>query len=156
MFSFLLRAAFWITVLAFLLPSAGNLANTQSSQPGSGYTNTALTGTEPAGQAQANSDMDAGEALNLAAKSAEDVLGFCDRNPDVCSKSGAVVQHVIDQTAYYGSRLFLWLTDKAKETAQSDETRAAAQPDPRDEGLQHQAPAFAVPAARPQPQMTGA
>ena len=153
MFSFLLRAAFWITVLAFLLPSAGNLANTQPTTQDSGYTNAALASGEPV---RKTDDMDAGEALTLAAKSAQDMMGFCDRNPDVCEKSGAVVKHVIDQTAYYGSRLFLWLTDKAKETTQTDETRAAAQPEPLHEGSQHQAPAYAVPAARPQPKMTGA
>ena len=154
MFSFLLRAAFWITVLAFLLPSAGNLTASQGTQQTSGVTNAALASTEPAQPAQA--DMDAGEALTLAAKSAEDVLGFCDRNADVCEKSGAIVQHVVNQTAYYGGKLFLWLTDKAKETTQAEETRAAAQPETPPAGSQHQAPAYAVPAARPTQLMTGA
>lgn len=154
MFSFLLRAAFWITVLAFLLPSAGHLTASQETQPANGFTNATLSANEPAKSTA--SDMDAGEALTLAAKSAEDVLGFCDRNADVCEKSGAIVRHVVNQTAYYGGKLFLWLTDKAKETTQAEETRAAAQPESPNKGTQHQAPAYAVPAARPDQLMTGA
>ena len=154
MFSFLLRAAFWITVLAFLLPSAGNLTASHTPQPETGFTTAALESGAPAEQAEP--DMDAGEALSLAAKSASDVLGFCDRNPDVCARSSAIVDHVINQTTYYGGQLFVWLTDKARETASDGQSRAAAQPEKSDTDAQHQAPAHAVPAARPLQQMTGA
>ncbi len=154
MFSFLLRAAFWITVLAFLLPSAGNLTASHTPQQETGFTNAALASGEPA--AQAEPDMDAGEALTLAAKSANDVLGFCDRNPDVCDRSSAVVNHVINQTTYYGGQIFAWLSDKARETTAEEKSRAAAQPENSDTDTQHQAPAYAVPAARPPQLMTGA
>lgn len=154
MFSFLLRAAFWITVLAFLLPSAGNLTASQTSQPETGFTNAALASGEP--DPKSEPDMDAGEALTLAAKSAEDVLGFCDRNPEVCDRSSAAINHVINQTVYYGGQVFVWLTDKARETTAERNSRAVAQPENSDTDTQHQAPAYAVPAARPLQQMTGA
>lgn len=154
MFSFLLRAAFWITVLAFLLPSAGNLTASHTPQAPTGFTNATLANAEP--DAKAEPEMDAGEALTLAAKSAEDVLGFCDRNPEVCDRSSAVINHVINQTAYYGGQVFVWLTDKARETTADDKSRVATPPENSDKDTQHQAPAYAVPAARPLQQMTGA
>jgi len=61
-------------------------------------------------------DINAGEMLGLAAQSAGDVLGFCDRNPDVCKRGGAVVGHIARQGSYYGAQAFLWLTEKARET----------------------------------------
>ena len=148
MFSFLLRAAFWITVLAFLLPSAGNLTASKEPLQASGYS-MAVAGGEA--EQPAEPDMNAGEALTLAAKSAEDVLGFCDRNPDVCERSSAVVRHVINQTTYYGGQLVMWLTERAKGTSQ-----AASQPESQNEDTQHQPPAYAVPPARTEQQMTGA
>lgn len=132
--SFILRAAFWLTVLAFLLPAAGFEITPK------GVSSTSTGGLQSAalveGESPASPDISATEALSLAARSAQDAMGFCERNPEVCERSGAVVSHVMRQTAYYGSQLFLWLTDKAKATTEQHE--------------QMQAPAEkALPAARP-------
>lgn len=118
--SFILRAAFWLTVLSFLLPTAGFQATAQN-----GGATPAAYG---AGNDAAPSDeIDAGEMLSLAAQSAGDVLGFCDRNPQVCERGHAVVAHVARQGAYYGSQAFLWLTEKAREQQQKS---PAAEPLP--------------------------
>lgn len=121
--SFILRAAFWLTVLAFLLPAAG-----YQGSPGAGaggVSNATYVEGQPGAEAR-QPDIGAGEMLSLAARSAQDVMGFCGRNADVCERSHAVVAHVANQTAFYGSKLFLWLTEKAREEAASQTEPAAA------------------------------
>jgi len=115
--SFILRAAFWLTVLAFLLPAAGFEITSKSVSSSGGVQSAALTDDGAA----AAPDISATEALSLAARSAQDAMGFCGRNPDVCERSGDVLSHVMRQTAYYGSQLFLWLTDKARATTEQHE-----------------------------------
>ncbi|HCX67497.1 MAG TPA: hypothetical protein DHK64_08150, partial [Rhodobiaceae bacterium] len=121
--SFILRAAFWLTVLAFLLPAAGYES---APQPAGleGFSSAALvsTGSAP----RPTDDIGAGEALTLAARSAQDVMGFCGRNPDICDKSHAIVSHVVRQTAHYGGMAIAWLTEKAREQGQG--VAAAAVP----------------------------
>ncbi len=107
--SFILRAAFWLTVLAFLLPAAGYETTPQPAGM-DGFSNAAYVS-----DATASEEIGAGEALTLAARSAQDVMGFCDRNPDICDKGHAIVGHVARQTAYYGGMALTWLTDKARE-----------------------------------------
>lgn len=121
--SFILRAAFWLTVLAFLLPTAGQQVAAQSS----------ATGVMPVGYSDGApvDDVDAGEMMSLAAQSAGDVLGFCDRNPQVCSRGGAIVSHVARQGSYYGAQAFLWLTEKARDTQKAGLETMAAEAAPR-------------------------
>ncbi|MDR3497776.1 MAG: DUF5330 domain-containing protein [Parvibaculum sp.] len=124
--SFILRAAFWLTVLAFLLPAAGYEISPTKARAQGGATSAAyVTGEETA---SAPPDIDAGEMLTLAAKSAQDVMGFCGRNPAVCERGHAVVAHVARQSAYYGGQLLLWLTEKAKEQQKDAETASAIAP----------------------------
>jgi hypothetical protein len=70
--------------------------------------------------------------LSLAAQSAGDVLGFCDRNPQVCSRGQAIVAHVVHQGSYYGAQAFLWLTEKARQTQKAgpEQTEQARTPRP--------------------------
>jgi hypothetical protein len=119
--SFILRAAFWLTVLAFLLPAVGyEIAPKGNASAQAGGMQSATLNADDL-TAEPQSDISATEALGLAAKSAKDAMGFCDRNPDVCERGGAIASHVIQQSAYYGSRLFLWLTDKARATSEKHE-----------------------------------
>ncbi|MBC7101646.1 MAG: DUF5330 domain-containing protein [Parvibaculum sp.] len=119
--SFILRAAFWLTVLAFLLPAAGYEMDPKPAGM-EGYSSAALV----TGAAPPTEDIGAGEALTLAARSAQDVMGFCDRNPDICAKSHAIVGHVVRQTAHYGGMALTWLTEKAREHEQG--AAAGSQP----------------------------
>ena len=122
--SFILRAAFWLTVLAFLLPAAGY--DSASRQPGTDGLSAAAYA-EGGSATAAKPDIDAGEMLTLAARSAQDMMGFCSRNADVCERSHAVVAHVAHQTAYYSSKIFLWLTEKAREEQEQKPAQGAAQ-----------------------------
>ncbi|MBX3508558.1 MAG: DUF5330 domain-containing protein [Parvibaculum sp.] len=110
--SFVLRAAFWLTVLAFLLPAPEHEGAAQAAARNGGVL--------PAGfeAAAIENEIGAGEALALAARSAQDVMGFCGRNPEVCEKSSAIAGHVMRQTTHYGSLAIVWLTEKAKEYQQ--------------------------------------
>lgn len=111
--SFILRSAFWLTVLAFLLPAANDDATARIA---GGYTAASL-GTPPEPAAP---EMGAGEALTMAARSAQDVMGFCSRNPDICARSHDILGHVMRQTTHYGGMALVWLTDKAKEHQQDN------------------------------------
>ncbi len=122
--SFILRAAFWLTVLAFLLPTAGQQTTAQNSN-GGGAIPASYTDETPA------DDIGAGEMLSLAAQSAGDMLGFCDRNPQVCSRGNAVLGHIARQGSYYGAQAFLWLTEKARETQNAGPDAMAADAMPR-------------------------
>ncbi|MDO8423547.1 MAG: DUF5330 domain-containing protein [Parvibaculum sp.] len=122
--SFILRAAFWLTVLAFLLPTAGQQATAQNNKSG-GAMSASYTDEAPA------DDIGAGEMLSLAAQSAGDVLGFCDRNPQVCSRGSAVAGHIARQGSYYGAQAFLWVTEKARETQSAEPDALAAETMPR-------------------------
>ncbi|MFZ3032601.1 MAG: DUF5330 domain-containing protein [Parvibaculum sp.] len=132
--SFILRAAFWLTVLAFLLPTGGNQATAQNDQTGM----VVPTAYDESGAAMPNNDVDAGEMLSLAAQSAGDMMGFCDRNPQVCSRGSAIVAHVARQGSYYGSKAFLWLTEKAQETQKAGPAAKAASTEPRPAPNSHQ------------------
>ncbi len=63
---FLLRMAFWLTVVAVLLPS-GTKSTSRDAQ------------------------IDAMQAATLAGAAVSDVRGFCDRQPDACVVGGKVV-----------------------------------------------------------------
>jgi len=114
--SFILRAAFWLTVLAFLLPSPEDETAARTAAAG-GYSAAALE----LSQEPPAPEMGAGEALTMAARSAQDVMGFCGRNPDICARSHDIFGHVIRQTTHYGGMALVWLTDKAKERQQPDQ-----------------------------------
>jgi hypothetical protein len=77
---FLLRMAFWLTIVLALLPAGG-------SQP----------------QAQANMpQIDAVDTLVAAGAAVSDMSGFCDRQPDAC-KVGVQAATVIGQRAQAGA-----------------------------------------------------
>ncbi len=153
--SFILRAAFWLTVLAFLLPAAGWQADSgQSAGAGmnpaapaapAAYVTHVPGGADGTTASAGQADMDAAEVLTLAARSAEDVMGFCSRNPDVCERSHAIVAHVARQTAYYGGKVLIWLTEQAKEQQRQHDTPGNA---PAPAAVTPPVPATAPPAAR--------
>jgi hypothetical protein len=83
---FLIRAAFWITVVIFLIP-VGDEA--------------------PPSAADVGEPINAFEAVGAAQSTIQDMGGFCDRNPDVCQISGRVA-HTFALKARTGA---LWVYD---------------------------------------------
>ena len=78
---FLLRVAFWLSVVLILLPSAPTGRN-ESGRPSIG----------------------AVEALGAAQAAVEDARGFCSRRPEAC-ETGAQAFHAFGQKAQYGTKM---------------------------------------------------
>lgn len=76
---FLLRMAFWLTVVCVLLPGSGEKATSPDAQ------------------------INAVQAATLASAAVTDVRGFCDRNPDACVVGGKVAT-AIGHRAEAGAR----------------------------------------------------
>jgi hypothetical protein len=79
---FLLRMAFWLTIVCVLLPGTGE--KTQSPE----------------------AKIDAVQAVTLASAAVSDMRGFCDRNPDACVVGGKVAT-AITHRAEAGARTII-------------------------------------------------
>lgn len=107
---FVLRAVFWLTIIAFILPvAAGGRSDSPPIVHDANYRD-GYTGNQVLVQTRADEpEVHARDLLLMAAQSANDLLGFCDRNPDVCVKSRAIAWYVGQQTLYYGGQAVSWL-----------------------------------------------
>lgn len=79
---FLLRMAFWVTIVCVLLPGTGE--KTQSPE----------------------AKIDAVQAVTLASAAVSDMRGFCERNPDACVVGGKVAT-AIGHRAEAGARTII-------------------------------------------------
>ena len=98
---FLLRMAFWLSVVCVLLPSGG----TKSTSP--------------------DAQIDATQAATLAGAAVSDVRGFCNRQPDACVVGGKVAV-ALGHKAEAGARtLYEFISAKLKEKSAPAEKAAA-------------------------------
>lgn len=79
---FLLRMAFWLTIVCVLLPGTGEKAQSPEAK------------------------IDAVQAVTLASAAVSDMRGFCDRNPDACVVGGKVAT-AISHRAEAGARTII-------------------------------------------------
>ena len=102
---FLLRMAFWLTVVCVLLPSGG------------------------AKQTSPDAQIDATQAVSLASAAVSDVRGFCDRQPDACVVGGKVAV-AIGHKAEAGARtIYEFITTKLNDKpAPADQAAPKAVP----------------------------
>lgn len=102
---FLLRMAFWLTVVCVLLPSGG----TQSTSP--------------------DAQIDAVQAASLAGAAVSDMRGFCARQPDACAVGGKVMV-AIGHKAEAGARtIYEFISAKLNEkSAPAEKTTAKLVP----------------------------
>ena len=102
---FLLRMAFWLTVVCVLLPSGG----TQSTSP--------------------DAQIDAVQAASLAGAAVSDMRGFCARQPDACVVGGKVAV-ALGHKAEAGARtIYEFISAKLNEkSAPVEKTTAKAAP----------------------------
>ncbi len=113
---FLVRIAFWVTVVALLLPSP------DSATPDSGITGAPM--------AASFSDERVEEQLNLtdvagaAMASADDVLSFCDRNPQTCETGWTIAVHVQAQVKHYGALALDWVATQQNSNTPAHQPRA--------------------------------
>src|SRR5476649_1324595 len=101
---FLLRMAFWLTVVCVLLPSG-----TKSNSP--------------------DAQIDAAQAASLAGVAVSDMRGFCDRQPDACVV-GSKVAIAIGHKAEAGARtIYEFINSKLTEkSAPTDNATAKLVP----------------------------
>jgi hypothetical protein len=97
---FLLRMAFWLSVVCVLLPSG-----TKSTSP--------------------DANIDATQAVTLASAAVSDARGFCDRQPDACVTGGKVAV-ALGHKAEAGARtIYEFITAKLSEKSAPEEKTAA-------------------------------
>jgi hypothetical protein len=103
---FLLRMAFWLTVVCVLLPGGG-----KSTSP--------------------DAQIDAAQAATLAGAAVSDMRGFCDRQPDACVVGGKVAV-ALGHKAEAGARtIYEFISAKlAEKSAPAEKTVAKAAPAP--------------------------
>jgi len=102
---FLLRMAFWLTVVCVLLPGGSNNSTSPDAQ------------------------IDATQAASLAGAAVSDVRGFCDRQPDACVVGGKVAI-AIGHKAEAGARtIYEFINSKLTEkSAPADKATAKLVP----------------------------
>jgi len=102
---FLLRMAFWLSVVCVLLPGSG--AKSPDSQ------------------------IDATQAMTLAGAAVTDMRGFCERQPDAC-KVGGKVAVALGHKAEEGARtLYELVSTKLNEKGKPADKTAASKPEPK-------------------------
>jgi hypothetical protein len=109
---FLLRVAFWLTIVLILLPTGG------SKDPNAARQGTAISATE---------------AVSAASATVSDMSRFCSRQPDACAV-GAQAATVLGQRAQAGAKmLYEFLTERYG--PQATGSIAASSPLPRSAGM---------------------
>jgi hypothetical protein len=100
---FLLRMAFWLTVVCVLLPSGSN-------------------------NASPDAQIDATQAASLATAAVSDVRGFCGRQPDACEVGGKVAV-AIGHKAEAGARTLIeFISTKVNEKSAPEKAPAKFAP----------------------------
>lgn len=128
---FLLRVAFWLSVVVILLPSA----------PTSN---------------QGRPQVGAVEALGAAQAAVEDARGFCSRRPDAC-ETGSQAFHTFGQKAQHGAKiLYEFLSDRFAEAPAAprkdrEETGSIARPGRHTLSAEDALPGWRGPESRPVP-----
>ncbi len=89
---FLLRMAFWLSVVCVLLPSSG--------------------GKQPASQ---TAQIDATQAVSAAGATFADLSGFCDRQPDACVVGGQVAVAFGAKAQEGAKTIYEFITEKLNE-----------------------------------------
>ncbi|MBV1885591.1 MAG: DUF5330 domain-containing protein [Parvibaculaceae bacterium] len=119
---FLIRATFWLALAAFVLPQIASGLNAVSRG-----TDQEASPPQSSGVQRASTNAPDTVALfSAAVSSAEDLAGFCGRNPDTCATASATFAHMIDNTAHYGGIALDWaVTNLAEQAAKSDSGTSA-------------------------------
>ncbi len=98
---FLVRSAFWLSVVILLLPAEN------------GETNDKLSATQ--------TKVTAGEALVAAQSTVNDLSGFCQRNQTACATGKAAVDTFIRKAQYGASLLNSWVSGVSSANASNVE-----------------------------------
>ena len=124
---FLLRVAFWLSIVIILLPSAPTSKNESGRSP-----------------------INAAEAIGAAQAAVKDARGFCTREPEP-SETGSQALHSFGQKAQQGAKLlYEFLSDRFADTPRKDReaTGSVAHPGRHTLSTQDALPAWRGPESR--------
>lgn len=104
---FLIRTAFWLSLVILLLPAE-----------------------EPARDGRQDvslrSEVDAARFVAAARDTFSDISGLCQRNPEVCDVGGAALDTFVRKARYGANMVVRWLSDEAPPAATPAERTARA------------------------------
>ena len=101
----IIRTAFWLSVVVFLLPSGEDGKSDQAKQ------------------------VSLNAAVHAASEAAGDVAGFCNRNPNVC-ETGKAALHTFGEKAKYGAQKVMeWAASPSKDDLAPENSSLPATPE---------------------------
>ncbi len=101
---FLVRLAVWVTVVALLLPSP------DATTPADGTSGVPIAASFS--DERVEDELNLADVASAAMASADDVLSFCDRNPQTCDTAWTTAIHVQRQIKHYGALAFDWIANQ--------------------------------------------
>jgi len=104
--SFLIRAAFWLSLVILILPA----------EPGSEQSDASLSTTQ---------------AISAAQAALSDFTGFCSRQPDVCAAGEVALDSFAAKARYGAKQLYVYLDDQSDEKTPAETELAQNQPSDR-------------------------
>lgn len=111
---FIIRTIFWLAVVVALLPAG---------EPAAGSTGPSI------GPATIEQNDDSGfgakEAVHVVLASFNDVMGFCERNTEVCQTGGTAVRSMQHKLAYWAGVVHSTLSE-AQRSSESSPTRTTS------------------------------
>eukprot|EP00439_Symbiodinium_sp_Y106_P088977 s1_g1513.t1 len=113
---FLVRIAFWVTVVALVLPTP------DSATPPGGTGGSAMTASFS--EERAEQQLNLTDVAGAAMTSADDVLSFCDRNPQTCETGWTIAIHVQRQIKHYGALALDWVASQQSSNTPAHHPRA--------------------------------
>lgn len=89
---FLIRTAFWVSVVIMLMPTGEpDVTQTGSINPGT--------------------DVSAFEAISAAQQTVSDLAGFCDRNPDACQTGSDALKAFGKKAQYSAKKIYEYISE---------------------------------------------
>ncbi|MBS7542034.1 DUF5330 domain-containing protein [Ancylobacter oerskovii] len=120
---FLLRIAFWLTVVLLLLPAIPGTRLSETPSPGLQASNA-----QPSEHAASGGQIDPLRALSAATSAVSDAGSFCERQPQACA-IGSEILTQLGTRAQAGAQLLLgYIGDQIAEQKRKAAERAAANP----------------------------
>lgn len=117
----LVKIAFWVTVVALLLPSPDSATPLQGIAGAEGIAGTPLAAS--LNNERAEQQLNLTDVAGAAMASADDVLSFCDRNPQTCDTAWTIAIHVQAQVKHYGALALDWAASQQNSNTPAHQPR---------------------------------
>ncbi len=122
---FLLRTAFWLTVVLMLLPALPDSGPSPHAGGTTGASAAAPATGQSAGPSGGGTRVDSLDALTLASAAVSDATGFCARQPRACEVGGQLLELVSARAGEGARRVFDYVTSQIASEKRKAAERAA-------------------------------